>query len=207
MKKKRRPILSPPQYDIDELLDVDRAAPTAAHEITFKLYDILEEAPTSPITEFYRPDSSLLEPEVTFLDYMHFNISMGNGFGCSIEDWGLQTFYRGIRSLRAMKHAHALKLAESVRDVLVAEGIAELTEFPDDRYYGWCENWDIKSFEKIPDLSPRLFRRFKEIDKEWWSIWGGRNDSISADDPPLDYAVTEYLNANRAILRLRKSKA
>lgn len=102
MKSENGPSILPPEYDIDALLDVDRTAPTAASEIIFALHSILEMATTSAGTRVYRPDSLLLKPEITFMDYMCLNLSMGNGFGFCIEDQGLQTFYRSLRSLREM---------------------------------------------------------------------------------------------------------
>lgn len=201
------PVFSAPRYDIDTLLDVDRTARCSAHEIVFKFLEALDEVPQSPTEVYYRPDSALLYPEIIFLDLMRFDISMGNGFGCSIQDWGLQTFYRGVRALRIINHSRGLLLAESVCATLVENGIPELLTFPDDRYYGWCEDWDKRAFERIDELEPPLFQRFKDLDSQRWDLshsYWDHHASLAFDDPPLDYSLTEYLSSNRNLLQCRE---
>ena len=79
MEKERTPYLIPPHYDIDALLDVDRTQRLVADEIVDSIYDAIETVPKSDEHDYFRPDSSLLPPEVTVRDINNFDMSMGSG--------------------------------------------------------------------------------------------------------------------------------
>jgi hypothetical protein len=202
----RTPCLVPPRYDIDAVLDVDLAAPHAAFNAMNALCEAIEKLPRGL---HFRPESSLLTPEVVVRDLCNFDISMGNGFAsCLSYGGGFACFFRALRALRIVHHQKGLALAEAVREAMAANGAREPSSFPDDHIYGTCDvDWD-KELENVPDFDSRIKQSTGQLDDAWFDIshtYWDKHKVLAADDPPLHYSVCIYLNANREMLRRRKS--
>jgi hypothetical protein len=88
----RAAILSAPAYDIRAILDSDLSEPFAASRCVQKLWDAIDDGPRSAEYAHFRPDSALLEPEITVRDLGMFDTTMGNGWSVSPEYLGLTTF-------------------------------------------------------------------------------------------------------------------
>jgi len=119
-------------------------------------------------------------------------------------------FFRALRAVRIIQHKKGIALAEAVRDVMVAHGAREPSVIADDNHEGTDVDWD-KELD-IAEFFNRIEKPISHLDEvnDGWhdivhSYWGRRNKVLVPEDPPLDYAVCKYLDANRDLLRCRKA--
>ena len=213
MTKAPTPYLLPPKYDIDALPNVDLTARDVAFKTAQTLWEAIDGVPQSEAYQYFRPDSSLLNPEVTLRDFCMFDTSMGNGWSTSLGySNGLPTFFRGLRALRTIGHRRGIEMAEAVLVSLRQLGVPELTSFPDDPFYGFCDDWDIKALEFGWGSEEIIAKKFGptglDFDSQWWEIshtYWDRHEQFVPDDPPVCYTLCDYIVRNRELLRCRES--
>ena len=186
----RPPCLTPPQYDIDELLDTDLTAPRVAFKVIDHVYTAIE---TNLHGGAFRLDSDLSTPEVVVRDIHNFNMALNSGFrSCLGYGGGFQIFFRGLRAVRLIGHKKAIAIAEAVSDVLKANGAREPSLFPED-LRGDCDvDWELE-VKDMPALFDQIDKLTRHLDDEWTDI-----------HELLYYATCMYLDANRELLRSRK---
>jgi hypothetical protein len=202
MSLQRTPCFIPPQYDIDSLLNVDFTSAKNAFDVVDQLCTAIEKRPPGGIL-YFRPDSALLLPEVVVRDLYNFVISMGSGFSASLGyGGGFTCFFRALRALRIIQHRKGLALAEAVRDVMVANGAREPSNFADDPREGADVDWD-KELEDVPDFDDRIQEATRHLDEEWFAL-SHCVEKSDPSDPPLHVAICFFLEANRELLRCRK---
>lgn len=201
----RVPCLVPPGYDIDAILGVDLLSIEGSFAAVAKIYEALEALP--PGVHHFRPDSALFPIEVAVRDLCRFDVSMGNGFACSLGySGGIQIFYRALRAVRMIGHQKARALLEAVRDVLVANGAREPSFFPDDLYERCDVDWDVE-LEDLPGFDKQVEAASRGLDDQWLDIshcYGNRYARVSVEDPSLQYGVCEFLTANKGLLLNRR---
>ena len=208
----RSPCLVPPSYDIDSLLSQDFMTPPAngeraAYNVVEKIVEALEKLPNGVYG--YRPESSLLLPELVALDLWYFQLSMGSGIESSLGyGGGFACFFRALRALRILKHRQALQLAEAFRDAVVASGISEPARFPDAHMHGDFEvDWESE-LDKAPDFWEAIEPAGKIFNKGWsaltYDYWAS-NKLADPENLELNIAICVYLKAQQELLRQRKS--
>lgn len=209
MPYQRKPFQVPPRYEIDALLSRDLKTPHVAFEVMQELWCAIEGGLPK---DYFRPDSSLLEPEIVVSDIGRWSTMMGNGFVVALEtSGGILCFSRALHSVRIVGHRKAIAILEQVRELLQQSGFEAFTDFPDDPIYGWREEWDDQSGALDANGSEQLAKATGEhgvdLDRQWWAIERSYFESrtaVDVNDPPLEYAVCNYLVANRALLGSRK---
>lgn len=208
------PYRTPPEYDIDELLSQDFMAPpangqNAAYEILEKIFEALEKLPKGVYG--YRPESSLLPPELVVLDLWRFQLSMGSGIGSSLTyGGGFGIFFRALRALRVLKHKKALALAEAFRDAMVTAGISEPLRYPDANIYGDFDvDWESE-LDQAPDFWENIEPAEKPFDQGWSELthnYWSKNKAVDPENLSLFCSLCVYLKANQSLLQTRKTDA
>ncbi len=200
----RSPYLTPPVYDIDAILEHGCSNSHQAFDAILSLYEAIEQIPESTDREYYRPDSSLLVPEVVLRDIIRQDLHLSNGFAAGFGySGGIPFFFRALRAMRVVGHPEALRILEAVREIVLSLGVSEPTAYPDDSLQGdYGVDWDVELEDK-PDFDDEFEKSTRAFDDQWFAISHNYQDDSGAA-PSLHQSLCEYLNKHRAELRVRK---
>jgi hypothetical protein len=191
-----KPYTQPLTYDLRSLLVNASATNEDPFTTCHAFWTITDPVPVqNDDTYYYRPDSTLLLPELLARDLIRFAVTTGNGFSVALGyGGGITLFFRALKALRIIKNPpipEALVLAEQVADFLIKRGIGPIEKFSDNPNTDICDFYSIEMLQLYDyDMECELeeYCESRNVNSRWYALWYGQSS--------CDAAICQYLMDN-----------